>query len=148
MRLLLLLGILSLSSCVGTNPFTDKKYDSTVPKIDGKPFDLGLNSPNVIQPASRIGQEPVATATLKGAPLEASACLNKAMQSTFKIPSDFIQNTEFPDKTHTLSLINPATNQAGISIDLKPQSQDTSATMYDNGTVVSASWKRLLKQCE
>lgn len=141
MRLLLLLGILSLSACVSTNPFTNKNHDRT----DGKSFNLGLSSP---QPVSRVGQKSVATEILSGAPFEASACLNKAIQNTFKIPSDFIQNTEFPDKTHTLSLINPATNQAGISIDLKPQNQDTIATMYDNGTVVSASWKRLLKQCE
>lgn len=147
MRLLLILSILSLSACVGTNPFTDKKYDQNIPKIDDKPFNLGT-SPDVLKPISRLGQEPVATATLKGTPPEAANCLEKAMQGTFKIPSDFIQNTEFPDKTHTVSLINPATNQAGISIDLRSKSQATEASMYDNGTVVSASWKRLLKQCE
>lgn len=137
MRLLLFLSsLLSLAACVSTNPFTENKTH--------KPD----NKMTVKKAPSRIGQEPVMITTLTGNPMLAAACLETAIQNTFKIPADFISNTKFANHTRTLSLINPATEQVGISIDLSPQDQNTIASMHDNGTVVSAAWKKLLKQCE
>ena len=93
-------------------------------------------------------EEPVQVITLKGTPAQAAACLKTTILGTFKIPEDFIETESFPDGTQNVSLINPATQTAGVSIDLYPQAENSEAKMYANGTVVSKAWPKILHQCD
>ncbi len=135
---LIMMLLFTLNACETTQSVYDKqKAQATVVEAPPPPRALPQRA-----------EEPVQVISLKGSPEQAATCLKAAILSTFKIPEDFIESEHFPDGTQNVSLINPATQTTGVSIDLFPRTDNSEAKMYANGTIVSKAWTKILHQCD
>ncbi len=128
-----------LHGCAVNDPFSQGSKGQTTPKV------IAAEQPKTLPERTETPEHIV---TLKGSPAQASVCLKTAVLTTFKIPEEFIEITDFPDGTENVRLLNPATKASGVSIDLRPENNATNAKMYANGTVIAKAWAKILQQCD
>jgi hypothetical protein len=74
------------------------------------------------------------------------ACLKSGLKD-WKIPEDYLLTRPLPGGGQSLALTNPATRKSGLTVEVQPGEPRPTVTLHENGAVVSAKWRNLIKRC-
>lgn len=73
-------------------------------------------------------------------------CLKRGLQS-WKIPDNYLVLRDLPGGGQSLALTNPATRRSGLTVEVQPGQPKPKVKLQENGAVVSAKWRNLIKRC-
>lgn len=106
--------------------------------------------PSAAYPApSRVdapSAEPASAAPASRPVEQVIACLKSGLKS-WKIPEDYLLTRQLPGGGQSLALTNPATRKSGLTVEVQPGEPRPTVKLHENGAVVSAKWRNLIKRC-
>jgi hypothetical protein len=73
-------------------------------------------------------------------------CLKSGLKD-WKIPEDYLLTRPLPGGGQSLALTNPATRKSGLTVEVQPGEPRPTVQLHENGAVVSAKWRNLIKRC-
>ncbi|WP_156485855.1 hypothetical protein [Crenobacter luteus] len=103
----------------------------------------GRDAPRV--EAVRAGRVLVDVASAR-APQAVADCVVDGVRR-LKIPDDYLALRSQAGGGRVVMLANPATGRTGLTVDVAARANGSQVRLYENGMVVSAQWRALVRRC-
>ncbi|MBV8679009.1 MAG: hypothetical protein JO338_01025 [Aquitalea sp.] len=79
-------------------------------------------------------------------PAAVATCLRQGIHQ-LKIPDDYVKATAQDDGVQRIQLLNPATGQSSLQVEIQPQGEHSLLNVSQNGIPLTKPWLRLIKRC-